>query len=457
MIPPRIGLFAVVCALVCALPGLADPAPAFLVKDIETAAGHAFHTSTYVSDVGGTVWLTPSYSGIGTEPWTSDGTVAGTRLVTDLNPGVQSSAASVYAKSGGLIYFTASRAGLERGLYRTDGTAAGTSRVMDFFPGAGTGPVGENVLVNGTLYFAARDGVHGTELWKIEDFEAGPVMVKDILPGPGDAIIGFPRLQSANGSVYFMANDGTHGNELWKSDGTEAGTVMVADIWPGGGHSNLEDLTPVGDAVYFVANDGVNGTELWRSDGTSAGTTLVKDLAPSTDPFFRDANLFDLTDVNGVLFFASAPPNTPSAIWRTDGTAAGTILLKTIGDDIPRLTSSGGLLYFVSDDGPNIDDVELWKSDGTPAGTARVADLFPGPFGSDPDWLTDVSGTLFFVAFDGTHGNAVWKTDGTSACTVAVENLGPSGSGMATKPRWLASAGGLLYFGGAGENAVTSS
>ena len=59
---------------------------------------------------------------------------------------------------------------------------------------------------------------------------------------------------------------------------------------PGQGHlarrydgSYPDDLTAVGGTLFFAADDGATGRELWKSDGTAAGTVLVKNISPSTD------------------------------------------------------------------------------------------------------------------------------------------------------------------------------
>src|SRR5262249_22645062 len=143
-----------------------------------------------------------------------------------------------------------------------------------------SGAGGRLTNVNGTVYFAANDGTTGRELWKSDGTAAGTILVKDIWPGASGS---YPySLTSVNGTLFMQASDGTTGGYLWKSDGTPAGTVLVKDILPGRGGSapGAGCIAPRASAVvngtlFFHANDGVHGRELWKSDGTAAGTILV--------------------------------------------------------------------------------------------------------------------------------------------------------------------------------------
>ena len=75
---------------------------------------------------------------------------------------------------------------------------------------------------------------------------------------------------------------------------------MVKDIVPGSGGSALENLTNVNGTLYFAADDGTHGSELWKSDGTAAGTVMVKD--DHTWGVWSYAPSY-LTNVNGTLYF----------------------------------------------------------------------------------------------------------------------------------------------------------
>ncbi|WP_310557364.1 ELWxxDGT repeat protein [Flavobacterium sp.] len=273
--------------------------------------------------------------------------------------------------------------------------------------------------INSTLFFAANDGVNGFELWKSDGTNASTVMVKDIYPGYQFASV--PNnsdpfnLTNVNGTLFFTANNGINGSELWKSDGTEAGTVMVKDIniYPNfsDGNSDAAMFTAVNGVLYFRCNNIDNGYELWKSDGTATGTVMVKDIYTGNNSYGTPNSSvpYSLTNVNGVLFFGAVDEINGIELWKSDGTSAGTIIVggqpglqSSIGS-YPFLTDVNGTLFFVGEDTTN--GRELWKSDGTASGTMMVKDIFPGNNGftannSTPWSLVNINGTLFFSASD---------------------------------------------------------
>src|SRR5438552_729273 len=106
------------------------------------------------------------------------------------------------------------------------------------------------------------------------------------------------------------------------------------------------------------------------------------------------------------------------------------------------LTDVNGTLFFVASDPTN--GRELWKSDGTAAGTVLVKDINPGSDWSFSVELTDVKGTLFFAATDPTHGWGLWKSDGTVEGTVLVKDAYPGSGGR--EPDQLTAVNGTLFF-----------
>ncbi|MHC4853335.1 MAG: ELWxxDGT repeat protein, partial [Planctomycetota bacterium] len=87
---------------------------------------------------------------------------------------------------------------------------------------------------------------------------------------------------------------------------------------------------------------------------------------------------------------------------------------------------------------------ELYKTDCTAAGTMLVADINPGPSHSSPRHLTAVGSTLYFTANDGLGGTELWKTDGTGKGTVMVKDI-ESGNG-GSSPTSLVALGNTLLF-----------
>ncbi|MFN0054661.1 MAG: ELWxxDGT repeat protein [Planctomycetales bacterium] len=438
-----------------------------MVADIGPGSGSA--SIGEIVAIGSTTYFAADDGIHGQELWKSDGTAAGTVMVADIYAGEYSSCIDYLTNVNGTLYFVATDGVHGAELWKSDGTADGTKIVKDIYAGNDfdIGSIPRDLTnVNGTLYFSANDGDHGIELWTSDGTTEGTELVKDIYTHGDYYDEPMPRdLTNVNGTLYFTANDGDHGIELWKSDGTAGGTRMVKDINTGSGdyyyyYSYPRDLTNINGTLYFTADDGTHGIELWTSDGTPAGTRMVKDLNPGSRYGYPDNSYpSNLTDVNGTLFFTADEGGDSRTLWTSDGTAAGTRRIRDIDpgsdDDYyaypDDLTNVNGILFFTADDG--VHGTELWTSDGTAAGTRMVKDIFQDSqrYHSDgyPYALTSANGWLYFTAYDGVHGRELWKSDGTDAGTTMLMDILPgseNGSYPYDFPHNLTNANGTLFF-----------
>jgi trimeric autotransporter adhesin len=272
--------------------------------------------------IGTQLFFTANDGQSGLELWTSDGTAAGTHLVTDISAGIGDSYPCYLTVLGSHLFFSAvGPAGSE--LWSTDGSAAGTVQVADINPGPLSSYPSSLTVFNGALYFAADDGVHGTELWKSDGSAAGTVLVADVVPGI-DASFPAP-LGMLNGKllfeVFILSSQTTAGyvSQLWTTDGTASGTSQVATLADSSGAIPVTN----GKKVFYVGEDS-SGVEPWVSDGTAAGTHLLKDINraggsyPSWFENFNGITLFEISTTSG------------DQLWRSDGTAAGTTQVSGI-------------------------------------------------------------------------------------------------------------------------------
>ncbi len=320
-----------------------------------------------------------------------------------------------------------------------------------------------------TLYFTADDNAHGVELWKSDGTAAGTVLVRDIYPGasfdgPDKIFLVY------NSQLYFSARDTAHDIELWRTDGGPDGAVLVRDACPtdcdGATYSVPAPMAVYQGKLYLNWRDFSIGEEFWVTDGTAAGSALVKDINPGGGG--SDSRPYAFTVFQDKLYFAADSADTGSELWVSDGTAAGTRPVKNIntspfGDcemDAPVVGPDAFYFWARKNNG---DGRELWKSDGTAAGTVQVKDINPGAGSGQPNSVplnnsAWVGNRLLFTATDGASGAELWATDGTETGTQLLADINP-GAGDANIA-FLATLGGRALFrannGTAGNELWTS-
>ncbi len=305
-----------------------------------------------------------------------------------------------------------------------------------------------------------------------------PTLLKDINVGSGSSME-YTQFTKIGDRLLFVANDG-NGSERWITDGTPSGTMRLEDytgnladtIYAGAlgkglfktngneinyvfanmGFTLVNRVTKVNETWFFVANiDSQNKEELWKSDGTEAGTVLVKKFRPNSYDYAYTKNL--IAAPNGTDLFFSANDGTGMALWKSDGTTDGTTIIKHFSNtpqhEIGNFINFNNETYFWAYNAAGYDC--LWKTDGTEAGTVLVKEKIETNLAQGH--VIVYNDKLYFHGqrqlspFN--YGWELWVSDGTDVGTYLFFDINPDIPDnviLGGNPSGLILVNGLLLF-----------
>lgn len=199
-----------------------------------------------------------------------------TTSLGDFTPGPNSTRITTSIDLGPVTLFTAtpsiSGVPFDVELARTDGTIAGTTMLLEVQPGPASSAIDAFTAIDGRAWFAADDGITGRELWLSDGSIMGTRLAVDLSPGVASSN---PLHVTRFGTgALFTATTPASGTEAWFSDGTSAGTRLLVDAVPGTNSGIDTSFAGFCEAptlgAFFVANG-----QLYRTNGTAAGTVVV--------------------------------------------------------------------------------------------------------------------------------------------------------------------------------------
>ena len=393
------------------------------------------------------------------------------RVVTDLgtfpSPGANGGEPSFTQVAGGVIFFHVDP-DYQRHVYVTDGTAA-SARLLLLLPqqyspqrmikfGAhafiefGYDPDTESVYgvsdgteagskvmfpTDGSIGIFARSAL-GSEL--IVYSITGQKTTDYVLDGATATLTPLrervPTLPAGNvttyasgqGYTYFISSVLRTDDQLGRIDPATNLAESVVSLNPLGDSTFAVSLQVFDDLIFYRRYDPITRlNSLYRTDGTQAGTLrLLTDITASS---FNGFSLGEVVPTaSGIYYFLADRPASGTELWRTDGTRAGTYLLKDVypgprSAEIDQLVAFGNGVLFVGESAEF--GRELFYSDGTAGGTSVLADLNERESSSFPNDFFTFNDTLYFSATTGCTGYELFKTGGTAAVPHCLLILSP--------------------------------
>ena len=209
------------------------------------------------------------------------------------------------------------------------------------------------------------------------------------------------------------------------------------------------DHLEVSGKFYFFVDDGIHGRELWRSDGTAIGTFLVRDLCPgSCGTQFPGWN--SLAPLGDRVVFAADDGVHGVELWITDGTAIGTHLVADIRPGyssslIQTLTAAADQVFFTAsrEDGSSA----LWRTDGTAKGTFAITPAEEDG-GFAPTSIHPGPGFLYLCNASRAGQTGLWRSDGSPEGTTFIAAVGCWQNSIGKRGTMLVTPDGVLYFQG---------
>jgi len=332
------------------------------------------------------IWMT-AYDGSGVELWKFESVSVGDGGVNefDLSGGL-TSAPSNLVDVNGTLFFVASDSGGVRRIMRTANGGASFQGVSGTYANPG-----ELIAAGNFLAFTAHTNASSGDREVYSADLAGNVVQLSNIAG---IATGAAHLAYLNGKVLFAGRDtpiadggnifdAFHiGTELYSATpGTAFSAALLKNIntadsapinfffgtFPGQVQSSFpSQTTAAGSFAYFVASNGTSGRELWRTDGTAGGTVLVKDINAGTANTNPDEFAFVAAAGNKLFFRANGD------LWVTNGSEAGTTRIDLGASDpyVYELTAFGPRVFFAANG-------VLHASDGTQGGTVKFDKVVP--------------------------------------------------------------------------------
>jgi ELWxxDGT repeat protein len=255
--------------------------------------------------------------------WVTNGKPGGTSKFFEVS--AQAFAPGELTTLGDELYFRMATPGEGAEPWTSDGTAAGTRLVLDAEPGAAGSQPAAFTAAQDRVFFATEwplGSFQHQRLWITNGSAAGTSLVAELPSPPGGAAIASLWHAGADRRVLFSSVD-ANGSEWWVSDGTAGGTLPLTDSAPG---PKFADPTPgvlLGNRLLFAAADGQTGTELHAlplaATGAWAATKLGQGCAgASGTPELLFAGGAVEVGASLLLALAHAPPS-GVAVWAFDG------------------------------------------------------------------------------------------------------------------------------------------